>query len=80
MYYGMKVSIVNAVGGVCIFRNVTEVHYGYDDHNQRIAIESDIHSTGFSADRKNMVEMEITPEEEQAEKFEYPPTNHCIFP
>ena len=68
---GMKVRTVGLNGTETIYRNVTQVHFGYPSpfaFNQ-IAFESAIHETGCVNNIGNITEMEITPETEIADKF-----------
>jgi hypothetical protein len=68
MNYGMKVKLTMADGSVTLLRNVTEVHYCYDN-SPRTAFESDIHCTGMTQENINFVEMEVFVETEFAEFF-----------
>jgi len=52
-----------------VLHNVTEVHLGYPPRRQRIAFESDIHSTGCTYDTSQIVEMEVRPATHKAKAF-----------
>lgn len=56
--YGNKTSV---------FHNITEVHWIYPDSitGDRVALESDVHSTGFTYDINDIVSINITIEEKE---------------
>ena len=63
MNFGNKVRLVRNINGNVfeeIIRNVTEIHYNYKtvEKEPRVAIESDIHSTGFTFKVSELVELE----------------------
>lgn len=51
------------------FRNITEIHYGYETHSskKRIAFESDIHSMGYTYYFDEVTEFEALLEVEKAD-------------
>lgn len=79
MNYGMKVVVKFSArspmyqAGVQreTFRNITEIHYNYPrlDHKCRIALESDIHGTGFTYSLHDIYEFEAVIETEKAEEI-----------
>lgn len=71
--FGIKVWVKFSNGNSAIYRNVTEIHYNSSiakDIFHTTAFESDVHSTGFNEDTKNISEFETRGvETEIAENF-----------
>ena len=54
------------------YKNVTEVHYGYKsagDHRDRVAFESDIHSTGLTHKIEYIEVFEVLPASKKYNSF-----------
>jgi len=71
--YGNKVTIIftkdsNYKENITL-RNVTEIHYNYSSHENRVAFESDIHYAGATYNVKHIKEFETRLETSKAKTF-----------
>jgi hypothetical protein len=67
---GMSVWVRFVDGREVTYRNVTEIHSSYPTiDGDRIAFESDVHSTGCTWERSRIAEFEAKAESEEANAF-----------
>lgn len=64
----MRVRVVKKDGTSVIYRNITEIHYGFDA--DVVAYESDIHNTGIVRHISKIFEFEAKQERKLAKDFD----------